>query len=592
MNEHALWKNLSGLMILGKVLIMIASILTASACTDGTTPSPSLVNSADVARTTEMKEGAPGEDSASDAAHPQPPASVEPVTATAAPPQNALTPTLELRSPVAEPTVAITVEALPEAAALTAKASTAAAEVTSEGQSVRSEPSQVALVPTPTVTSAAADTASQTVQSGTAPAVGGDPHYGPSYLKERINLADVVAIVEFEDVRPAVAHIEKTGDTAYRPAIEYFFDVIEYLKGTGEDELAAIVYDIHDYDSEEQAMEVAVLIPDQIHDERWGDHQAIVFVEEDVVEANGLLTSHPYQFVIAGTGVPSLGNFHIDSDYNKAWLPALDEDDSVSELGDDMKFLLDDPDGYEAENEIPTITLGELRDTVEGEQAAYDAGTSAHGRRVYKACLKEKYLNLRFFSQLQYQLYEVEDVPSGLPSGTQILNEENWGATPQVDPYSVDFIEGNDAALFSVEPVYFHTIRPIPQGEYKFYWWGYGEDPEDPIRHACGANDLPEEFRKLTEVSINVVAPDDAIYEAFFDPADVDDETVGFSAENGVLKADTFTLDGSEVHVSSLGWSPGDVKMILTPHHPLAGHHIDLIALDGSVSLRLDFDDA
>ena len=115
MNEHALWKKLSGLMILGKVLNMIASILTASACT-GTTPSPSLVNSADVARTTEMKEGDPGEDSASDAAHPQPPASIEPVTATAAPPQNALTPTLELRSPVAEPTVAITGEVLPAAA--------------------------------------------------------------------------------------------------------------------------------------------------------------------------------------------------------------------------------------------------------------------------------------------------------------------------------------------------------------------------------------------------------------------------------------------------------------------------------------------
>ena len=32
--------------------------------------------------------------------------------------------------------------------------------------------------------------------------------------------------------------------------------------------------------------------------------------------------------------------------------------------------------------------------------------------------------------------------------------------------------------------------------------------------------------------------------------------------------------------------------MILTPHHPLAGHHIDLIALDGTVSLRLDFDEA
>ena len=205
MNEHALWKKLSGLVILGKVLIMIALILTASACTDGTTLSPSLVNSADVARTTEMKEGAPGEDSASDAAHPQPPASVEPVTATAAPPQNAVTPTLELRSPVAEPTVAITGEVLPAAAKPTTTPPPASAEFASTVQSVKPEPARVAHEPAPTATSPAAQTTSQTGQSGTAPAVGGDPHYGPSYLKERINLADVVAIVEFEDVRPAVA---------------------------------------------------------------------------------------------------------------------------------------------------------------------------------------------------------------------------------------------------------------------------------------------------------------------------------------------------------------------------------------------------
>ena len=400
-----------------------------------------------------------------------------------------------------------------------------------------------------------------------------------------------MAIVEFEDVRPAVAHIEKTGGTAHRPAIEYFFDVIEYLKGTGEDELAAIVYDIHDYDSEEQAMEVAVLIPDQIHDERWKDHQAIVFVDEDVVEANGLLTSHQYQFVIVGTGGPPLESYHIGNEYNNVWLPGVRVDDSVSELGDGMEFLLDDPDGYEAENEIPTITLGELRDTVEGEQAAYDAGTSAHGRRVYKACLKEKYLNLRFFSQLQYQLYEVEDVPSGLPSGTQILNEENWGSTPQVEPHSVTFVEGADAALFSAAPVHFHTVRPIPQGGYRFYWWGYGEDAEDPIRHACGADVLPEEFRKLTEFSVQVVAPEETIHEAFFDPEDVGSETFGAGA--GVLDPDVFTApDGAEITLDRIDRSSGNVEMQITPHNLLADQHIDFIALDGSVSLRLDFDDA
>ena len=32
--------------------------------------------------------------------------------------------------------------------------------------------------------------------------------------------------------------------------------------------------------------------------------------------------------------------------------------------------------------------------------------------------------------------------------------------------------------------------------------------------------------------------------------------------------------------------------MELRPHGRLAGHHMDFIALDGSITLRLDFDDA
>ena len=420
----------------------------------------------------------------------------------------------------------------------------------------------------------------------------GDPHYGSSYLEERINLADVVAVVEFEDVRPAVAHFRRTEGTVYRPAVEYSFDVVEYLKGTGEDELVAIVYNYGDYESEEQAKEVAKELPDRIHDERWDDHQAIVFVEEDVVEFTGLLESHDYQFVIAGTGVPQLGNYHIDNKYNKVWLPASQEDASVSELGDGMEFLLDDPNSFEDESTAPTITLGELRKAVDAEQAAYDSGVSAHGKALYKECLDIKYEDLRFYGQRTYHLFEVGDVPSGLPSGTQILNEENWGSTPQPLPYRVAFIEGRDAALFSVEPVHFHTVRPIPEGEYRFYRWGYPEDPERPVRYACGIEVLPEEFRKLTEFSIQVVAPRDAIHEAFFDPADVDGDTVGFSSDDGVLDPAAFTVDGAETTIDRLAWSAGTVEMQLTPHSTLPGHHIDFIVLDGSVSLRLDFDDA
>ena len=451
MNRYTMGKNLTCLKNLRIVLVVTTvCMLALSGCGDGSATGEAIVDATKVAPTTEVNETASGEGRPSISGRPE--ALAAPVT----PRRTDVTATAEALPTVSEPTSTATMgEVLPVAA----------------------EPTATEPAPTPTAASVTAATDSQTDQSGAAPSFVGDPHYGSSYLEERINLADVVAVVEFEYVRPAVAHFRKTEGTVYRPAIEYSFDVVEYLKGGGEDELTAIVYNSRYYDTEKEAMEIAELIPARAHDRRWERHQSIIFVEEDVVERNGLLTSHPYQFVLAGTGVPPLGNFHIGNEYNKVWLPAVRIDDSALDIGDGMKFLLDDPEDYEDRNEIPTITLGELREIVEDEQTAYETSVSAHGKELYKVCLAEKYLELRFFSQLTYYLHEVEGVPSGLPSGTQILNEANWGATPQVDLYSVDFVEGNDAALFSVEPVYFHTVRPIPQGEYRFLLVGVRRRP-------------------------------------------------------------------------------------------------------------------
>ena len=59
------------------------------------------------------------------------------------------------------------------------------------------------------------------------------------------------------------------------------------------------------------------------------------------------------------------------------------------------------------------------------------------------------------------------------------------------------------------------------------------------------------------------------------------------------MKPTAFSLaDGTGVSLQSVAWNPSAVEMRLEPHAPLAGYHADFIALDGSVSLRLDFDDA
>ena len=431
------------------------------------------------------------------------------------------------------------------------------------------------------------------VEQSVAHAYSGEIHYDSSSLEERINLADIIARVGFVSVSAAVAHIETDEGTLYSPGVSYRFNVLEYLKGDEGDQIETIAYDYSYYDDESQAREAAKLILPEAHNKRWELVQSIIFLHEDTVDGNGLLSSHQHQFVIAGTGVSPVGNFHIDNEYNKVWLPAAWGDTPESDIGDGIEFLLDDPDNYDDKLEIPTITLENLREFVEDLQEEHDVGVSEHGKKIYKACLVKKYNDMRFDEQREYRRYDIEDVPSGLPSGTQILTEENWGRTPQRKTlHLVDYIEGKDAELFSVDPFYFHTVRPIPQGTYRFYRWGYGEAPDDRVRHACGIDVLSEKARTSIEFFINVVAPDDTIHEAFFDPVLLE-SGVGATAAEGSIAPSEFSQEGQDsIKIDRISWHQSKAEIVLSDATDLGGHHIDFIALDGSTSLRLDFDEA
>ena len=67
---------------------------------------------------------------------------------------------------------------------------------------------------------------------------------------------------------------------------------------------------------------------------------------------------------------------------------------------------------------------------------------------------------------------------------------------------------------------------------------------------------------------------------------------VGADGTSGVLKPAAFTVGGASATITSLKWESGVVTMTPNPSASLAGHAIDFIALDGSVSLSLSFDDA
>ena len=81
-----------------------------------------------------------------------------------------------------------------------------------------------------------------------------------------------------------------------------------------------------------------------------------------------------------------------------------------------------------------------------------------------------------------------------------------------------------------------------------------------------------------------------------------DDKISGASNEHDcsphpfdILKPAEFTHNGASVAIEQIEWSTNTNKVALKLSNQsakLAGHHIDFIELDASVSLRLDFDDA
>ena len=236
--------------------------------------------------------------------------------------------------------------------------------------------------------------------------------------------------------------------------------------------------------------------------------------------------------------------------------------------------------GASATHQAPTITLDDLRSQVASENEIL---------RAYRQCLAIKYKDeRRVRAGVGYTRDDIGPVDSGLPTGTRIGDPAWMGRTPEDIPGMR--IEENDERLFSFKPLLFHIARPLPSGEYRFYWSAWG------LRECvlCGADELPEEIRKSNEVFVNVVAPEGTLHEAFFDPVDLGGLETSAGGPAGVLNPASFTDEGvGDITISRIAWDEsGQVSMEIRPHGRLAGHHMDFIALDGSITLRLDFDDA
>ncbi|MDE2718085.1 MAG: cadherin domain-containing protein [Chloroflexota bacterium] len=222
------------------------------------------------------------------------------------------------------------------------------------------------------------------------------------------------------------------------------------------------------------------------------------------------------------------------------------------------------------------------------EQEVRDGG----GSEAYRECIADKYrrervVQFNLAGRQPYQRYDIA-VESGLPTGTHVFEDGSakyWRVQP-ANRRSQFWLEENDKDLFVAEwPGVIITLRPLPEGEYKYFYLSR-------LHEFILCDAYPEELRRSREHFVTVTAPAGTTHELFFDPVAVG-TTVKADGTNGVLKPASFTdANGASASIGSIEWQSGTVKLGVTPDDAFAGQTMDIIELDGTVSLSLDVADA
>jgi len=442
---------------------------------------------------------------------------------------------------------------------------------------------------------------------------------GPTSPEEVTFLAEIVARVRLLSVEPdSLLH---NGERA--PIFAFRFQVMEYLKGSGDDELTVRTLAKYtsysaDYDTDspapdaDAALRTAKSMLAQ-RDTRWDNREALVFLRSSTVpKETGF-----YEFAWRFPGPTRIDHYAVTSADNRAWLPSTaPSSDAVVDAAIDAaldssephyltgaSFDTDQPQapGAVAESVSPpkssaaAISLSEIESLIEANEVMLAKGEGVPG---YEECVRDKFEFDAVYKKHPPQMSFLErHISSGRPAGHRLwpnprrsrlgeLYYERWWTTgPDSDLFAhriIDDPDNNPATGYATEHV---TLRPIPKGEYKVFV------NNQPAPWApCDYN--PEVSNNLRDMTIHVTAPAGTLHEAFFDPAAIGGGA-GADKSNGVLNPTAFSLaDGTGVSLQSVAWNPSAVEMRLEPHAPLAGYHADFIALDGSVSLSLDFDDA
>ena len=449
---------------------------------------------------------------------------------------------------------------------------------------------EVSATPTTAVPEAASDLPNREVSFAS-------PLYdGPSFLESRILKSPVIARVRLDSVSSTVESGPTYQGTKYLALLEFNLTVLEYLKGSGADDIVAVWVAAPLFDTRQAA---AAALPAIIADRNTArdNYEAIVFLQNSDPSIASTLQTDRYYLAWGGGTMDDDDGYSIASRYDKLWLPADAQSDSS---GDQQRFLMDVPP---ATGTAPTITLGELRTRNAAVVAKLDAGDDSGAHRE---CVRRTYLN-EGINQYRTSIGDDGHLPrtpdqelaSGLPSSSVVFEKTALGGLPNTR--AEVWLEEGDADLFSVlygdsvphdfsgdgvidSIQYVRRIvsaRPLPEGS---YITNYNRRDARFVR--CDGYSFSHDW------TITVNAPEGVLHEAFFDPV-TDGMAVAADDTNGVLKPVAFTdADGAAATIERIEWESGTVKLKVSPHTGLSGHVMDFIELDGTTSLSLNADQA
>ena len=393
---------------------------------------------------------------------------------------------------------------------------------------------------------------------------------------------------------------------AHFAAMEHSFDILEYLAGTGDSQIAAMVYKSPEFATKEDAVAASKKLI-QERDAQWDNRNAIIFLLKPD-------PSQPGKYILGDLGY--YGTFVLGDRYSiasrqwRAWLPAetggaLSASGAAGASSDSQRFLLEAPSGTSGasgasgQSGAETISLGDMKQKIASLTQEIAVGD---GIPAYRECVLEKYRAKR---EAVHQISQHGDnyrqfnvtIGSGSPAGTLAYDAApnapyppEWGPTRP----GQERVEGRDAHLFTATwPGKFRTARPLPAGEYKFY------DVHTP-RELVLCDGLPDQKRRQWEIFVEVTSPAGVLDEAFFDPQTLgsgDGYISSGDLSTGDLSPAAFSTDdttttGDSTTITSL-YATGDaVIMALSPYLDLTGHTFDFITGDGTTSLTLTGDAA